>query len=71
MDWQPIETAPKDGTPILCYAPQRQAHWVSVYVVKWSDPDEDDGTGWVEAAGEEWGRWNATHWMPLPAPPQD
>jgi hypothetical protein len=57
--WQPIETAPKDGTPILCGFPDnfhaQHGHF-------------DDNTG-------KWGQlisfyYQPTHWMPLPAPPE-
>ncbi|WP_367079153.1 DUF551 domain-containing protein [Luteitalea sp.] len=69
MTWQPIETAPKDGTPVLVYFPE-----IGVWEVRWSTDVFDDGfwcvsdnkfedrplRGWIE---------NPTHWMPLPAPP--
>lgn len=41
MDWQPIETAPKDGTDILiCLPTGTSDHY---YPVCWVDADEDDG----------------------------
>ena len=59
--WQPIETAPKDGTVVLLgradYYPK------SGY--------------WVEHEFQDWWGWDRdracppTHWMPLPEPPQD
>lgn len=75
--WRPIETAPKDGTPILCALTWRTA------------PDESAGThvllwrperpGWYLAAissiqldhcgVDEDDAADATHWMPLPEPP--
>lgn len=81
-DWQPIETAPKDGTKILIwrdgwdYAP-----------VAWRDAiDCDEGSfgAWVFAdhlclgVGDGCLGWNEdiedghmpTHWMPLPAAPR-
>jgi len=73
-DWQLIETAPKDGTPILCYDPKMDD--LKVYVVKWSeinifytDPPRIISS-WIEASGEEWHGWAPTHWMPLPLPPR-
>ena len=60
--WQPIETAPKDGTTVLLYAPG------------WDSPK----TGWTYGKDEwqdcpysHKGSKNylPTHWMPLPAAP--
>ena len=73
--WQPIETAPKDGTRILAWA----------YREGW----QQDGPAQVVSAWHS-GRWcimgatgrdrhwpdvkdscNPTHWMPLPPPPRN
>lgn len=61
--WQPIETAPKDGSQILMFAQPVSA------------PDGRFGIGcFIEWRGEgmlwdwTWG-FQPTHWMPLPAPP--
>lgn len=55
--WQPIETAPRDGTPILVYENYGKGVVMTVMVaVKGNFP----GDGWL---------WNPTHWMPLPEPP--
>jgi hypothetical protein len=70
MSWQPIETAPKDGTEIDLWYPdlgrQPAAHWDTTGL----------GFGWC------WPNWNEgrletvirpniapTHWMPIPEPP--
>lgn len=62
-DWQPIDTAPKDGTLIL------MADGGSVLCGLWSK----DESGWVDGSRDRNGElvtWDATHWMPLPAPPE-
>lgn len=66
MDWQPIETAPKDGTSILGYPHFRVTHWQA--------EDCYPAPGWVS----EWDYslelyitdTKLSHWMPLPEPPQ-
>lgn len=59
-EWQPIETAPKDGTQILI--PGGIAYWRA------------DVDGWYTITAVEWPglpvQWNVTHWMPLPEPPR-
>lgn len=60
MDWQPIETAPKDGTPILGWPGTMNGY---PYVVQYSH-----GL-WREADGELYHLYEPTHWMPLPEPP--
>lgn len=58
--WQPIETAPKDGTVVLVIDARHDddypypAHWKKGY--GWFDPGWDGG-------------YSPTHWMPLPDPP--
>lgn len=74
--WRPIETAPKDGAPILAASTNHDAR----EVVCWQD-GEDSGSldpdavceGWVNA-GVNKDRFYAnprwfTHWMPLPPAP--
>ena len=73
-DWQPIETAPRDGTEFLAYGPEI------------NDDGDDDGDEFIQEYDELiciacWrshsGEWvsdgmviyHLTHWMPLPAPP--
>lgn len=66
--WQPIETAPRDGSEILvgdfketdvedhCYG-----------VVFWREGK------WTDGLGPAWawsGEFYPTHWMPLPSPPE-
>lgn len=61
--WQPIETAPKTSKARLVWCPERQ----NTYIVSWSDTPP----GWLFFGGG--GRdlqEDATHWMPLPEPPE-
>jgi hypothetical protein len=61
IEWQPIDTAPKDGTKILTCGP-KSGRYVSVW--------NKNGMNWAEAGGEEYWTYNdPTHWMPLPDKP--
>lgn len=72
-DWQPIETAPKDGT--LLEGLRRHPNGTSFLGrVRWyvePDPPPLAFWRWV-GTGEDMG-WSLenppTHWMPIPAPP--
>lgn len=73
-EWQPIETAPKDGTPILGFRFYPVA-------IRWR-PDLDSEFQWDAVSlgshastnfmsnGFIDGDSNLTHWMPLPEPPK-
>ena len=66
-EWQPIETAPKDGRSLLLYSPSYNGPAGPIWVGNWVNDD-------VEHAFEcMWGVFGvdypATHWMPLPDPP--
>ena len=63
MVWQPIETAPRDGTRILLYFPAM-------------DKGERIFAGPFAHGMWQIGVWfarppNPTHWQPLPPPPED
>lgn len=68
-EWQPIETAPKDGTQVLITDGTGLCA-----VASWEDYAAElyDGVGWRDAGDMGWGGtvYHApTHWMPLPSPP--
>ena len=56
--WQPIETAPKDGTEILGLTATHGRYIICL--------DEN----YLRLQNGEAVRWNFTHWMPLPATPE-
>lgn len=56
--WQPIETAPKDGTDILVYHPERAEQFVCYFL----------GGLWMFSVDDALAT-NPTHWQPLPTPP--
>ena len=75
MEWQTIETAPRNGTSVLIYMPE--AARKKVQEAFWAMPWEgapDDQCYWMTPIGPA-GRGYmilpvaVTHWMPLPAPP--
>lgn len=78
LNWQPIDTAPKDGTHILvCQWPlhgdpkdglqmfvQNAAFW----------PENGEDGEWVVYNDQTYELpvfFSPTHWLPLPAPPAD
>jgi hypothetical protein len=71
-EWQPIETAPKDGRRILVFEPEFQTGGV-VMEASWWDAwnDDESHTGWMPANLDERDGFYLfpTHWMPLPASP--
>ena len=62
MEWQPIETAPKDGHAILASDPA----WHGVPCPMFWNGEE--WQHWFRS--ELYGAYDPTHWMPLPAPPE-
>lgn len=64
VGWQPIETAPKDGTKILANFTHPEVEYWPV-VAYWTDAvDMQRWAGFPRDA-------QPTHWMPLPQPPND
>lgn len=67
-EWQPIETAPRDGTIILMFYPTRYLGPNKTIVGKWT---KYNGGSWQN---DEFSMSDTpeqpTHWMPLPAAPK-
>jgi len=69
-EWHPIETAPKDGTPILVFDPRGDGEDEArtTAVGRWGQWSADGEIYcWLMEAGDGW--VNPTHWRPLPTPP--
>jgi hypothetical protein len=78
MEWQPIETAPRDGSELLGWFPYhaRADTGGSVFVIRWNNErHHNKPKPHFSASGWAWGvldlrRHQPTHWMPLPARPE-
>jgi hypothetical protein len=70
-DWKPIESAPKDGTMILClYAGDYGHRRYSLRYWSTGDwPSSGRREGWCDHH-RQLRSTDPTHWMPLPAPPE-
>lgn len=66
MNWHPINSAPKDGTPVLAFMPTYYQGRGGQHVVVWMN--FTDRPGWYSHVS---GIHEPTHWMPLPPPPVD
>ncbi|GEK49188.1 hypothetical protein HPA02_34710 [Bisbaumannia pacifica] len=82
-EWQPIETAPKDGTGVLGWRED-----CGIILMRYAAPmdfltdEEAEGLDEYSAEAEDWfaadliagcrmdGNDEPTHWMPLPEPPK-
>lgn len=63
MEWQPIETAPKDGTEVLVFDEATSTKHVSYW----------DGYGWYDPDCHYYSESPAlvpTHWIQIPTPPK-
>jgi hypothetical protein len=59
--WQPIDTAPKDGSYVMAYGPNNRFQ-----IVAWEAGEY--GLGWHDNNGEGLYK-DLTHWQPLPLAP--
>jgi hypothetical protein len=60
-EWQPIETAPRDGTTIVAHDATTGTSHVTYWAYGWHDPDSH----YYSEAPE----FRPTDWWPLPTPP--
>ena len=75
--WKPINTAPKDGAPVLLYKPDERMVGEYMLAGYWGEwPGQ--GESWIACDGKPQGYFSSvlqaeqgypTHWLPLPPPP--
>ena len=65
-DWQPIETAPKDGSAIDLWVTHTDRAWRETDCF-WVD--DEDGEGWHNSYDFLRSNITPTHWMSIPKPP--
>lgn len=67
-DWQPIETAPKDGTRVFLWLADEGFPVLGAWIA-WEKGDEP---GWFLFEMHSYDDLHdVTHWLPLPAAPAD
>lgn len=67
LQWQPIETAPKDGSNILGFDSNFPSNgaYITWFAEKYGSYQ------WCSDSTNDFGGWEIpTHWMPLPKPPK-
>jgi hypothetical protein len=78
MQWEPIETAPKDGTWILIRGRNSANHPMIPVVCAWRHGEGGAGFAWRDSASlRDMGHLisdvpadGAADWAPLPSPPE-
>jgi hypothetical protein len=73
MNWQPIETAPKDGTPVVVTNPESGGIWIAKYQPVYTSGYRPDNPWFSLMLNTHWhpNRWASlvpTQWQPLPEP---
>lgn len=73
-EWQPIATAPKDGTRIFVMGAPPE--WLFPIVVEWDDLLDNGCSAWWRHSDPSLDALygvdsSITHWRPLPPPPQE
>lgn len=64
--WQPIATAPRDGSRVLVYRPSFDGDYIPrVGVDYYATTHYTEGKTWMRSRED----CQPTHWMPLPEPP--
>ena len=63
--WQPIETAPQDGTWVLTFTPSRVPQQAVMRWMPWATREQSK---W-ETCSRQWYVFGPTHWTPLLEPP--
>jgi Protein of unknown function (DUF551) len=61
-EWQPIETAPKDGSSFLAFVPIKNHRLMICRYNK---------HGFILDEAHQPAPWPVSHWMPLPKPPEE
>ena len=70
-EWQPIETAPKDGSVIMLGS--KRGAWLAKYVPVYRSGHKPGNPWFSMMLNHDYllGQWHPpTHWMHLPAPPE-
>lgn len=69
--WQPIETAPKDGTKVYLHIPGRREPFLSSYADYWDCWLNRYGNGpEYQHSVPGYKYVEPTHWFPMPEPPK-
>ena len=76
MEWQPIETAPKDGTRVLLFEKYSEVPFVGRWISfkrgsEWSADTEHLNTSGDDIIIDWYEQSDVAHWMPLPKPPNE
>lgn len=66
MEWEPIRTAPKDGTPIVVIAKNGGGFWTLPIVTWWEN--KLNGYWWADEGKVLYHA--PLYWLPIPPPPK-
>ena len=64
LAWQPIDTAPKDGSWVYVWGKTDRKYWKAPKAARYMEYASD----WI-TEDREWLRHGLTHWMPIPTYP--